>query len=87
VAVESIEFWRLVAGISVAMIAVGLALALYARYLAQNVVFLTRCEAEKTRADIDKVLECVEPEPAGKRIVGLMPPMGPQGPARTTART
>lgn len=51
------------------------------RYWAQHVVFATKCEGEQTRAEIDAVRRWVEPEPEPpppKRIMGLMPPMGPQ---------
>lgn len=62
---------------SAAIACSGLALAALSYYWHQNTRDVVRREHHVTRSEIDRVLECVEPEPDGKRIVGLMPPMGP----------
>lgn len=71
-----IEEWRVIAYLSCAVLATVIPLGLYARYLAQNLAFLERCQHEITQGRIDHVLRCVEePEPPPEKVItGLIPP-------------
>lgn len=70
------EDWRLIAYLSIGALGIFVMLALYARILAKQYVFLNHCEHEKTRHHVDAVLRCVEePEQAPEKVItGLMPP-------------
>lgn len=59
---------------SVLLILGGVVAFAVARYWAQHVVFASQREHEVTRGHIDRVLECVEPEPEPEKLpIGFRP--------------